>query len=86
LGGPRLGLGGLVGFLALVAGVHLAIGRRYPTSIFDFVMGMHRWAWRVTAYAVLMRDEYPPFRLDMGGDEPDAALSAPSSSPSSPSP
>ncbi|HEY8546960.1 MAG TPA: DUF4389 domain-containing protein, partial [Acidimicrobiales bacterium] len=47
LGGPRLGLGGLVGFLALVAGVHLAIGRRYPTSIFDFVMGMHRWAWRV---------------------------------------
>ena len=33
-------------------------------SIFSFVMGLHRWSWRVVAYAALMRDEYPPFRLD----------------------
>jgi hypothetical protein len=62
--------GGLTSVLALIAGVHLALKRPYPDSIFDFIMGMERWVWRVVAYAGLMRDEYPPFRLDTGPDEP----------------
>lgn len=70
-GGGASGGSGLIGVLCLVAGVMLAVGRRYPDSIFGFVMGMHRWSWRVVAYAGLMRDEYPPFRLDVGPDEPD---------------
>ena len=49
----------------------LAVTDRYPESIFSFVMGLHRWTWRVVANAALMRDEYPPFRLDTGPDEPD---------------
>jgi hypothetical protein len=65
--------GGLIAILALIAGVSLAVGRGYPRSIFDFVLGMHRWTWRVWAYAALLRDEYPPFRLDNGGDEPATA-------------
>jgi hypothetical protein len=68
-GGSRYG-GGLIALLSLIAGVTLAVTRTYPSSIFDFVMGMHRWSYRVIAYAALMRDEYPPFRIDNGPDEP----------------
>ncbi len=61
---------GLAGLLCVIAGVTLTVKGAYPPAIFSFVMGLHRWAWRVTAYAALMTDEYPPFRLDPGPDGP----------------
>src|SRR5256714_1555364 len=68
---------GLVGVLVLVAAVALLFTGNYPRSIFDLAMGLNRWCYRVVAYAGLMTDEYPPFRLDHGPEEPTTAAAAP---------
>ena len=60
---------GLIGILVLVAGIALVFIGAYPRGVFDLVLGLDRWVARVAAYVLLMRDEYPPFRLDQGGVE-----------------
>lgn len=44
----------------------LCTGSPHP-GMFDLLMGIVRWRYRVAAYVSLMRDEYPPYRLDLGG-------------------
>ena len=56
--------GGLTTVLAIFGAVGLLFNGRYPADIFKLVMGFNRWSIRVIAYASLMTDEYPPFRLE----------------------
>jgi hypothetical protein len=57
-------------FIAAVVSVIIAwfailFTGRYPRSLFDFVVGVIRWANRVDAYAfLLVTDRYPPFSLE----------------------
>ncbi|MGA4693075.1 DUF4389 domain-containing protein [Rhodococcus sp. AB351] len=62
--------GSLLGVLVLFAALAVLFTGTYPRGLFDFVMGINRWLYRVWAYAALMRDEYPPFHFDQGPHDP----------------
>ena len=48
----------------IVAWFAILISGRYPQPLFDYVVGVGRWALRVSAYAfLLVTDKYPPFSL-----------------------
>ena len=64
---------GQLNVLIVFAAVILLFRGRYPRPLFDLIVGFNRWIFRVIAYAALTTDEYPPFRLDQGGEEPFAA-------------
>jgi len=49
----------------IIAWFAILFTAKYPRGLFDFVVGVMRWAVRVSAYAfILVTDVYPPFSLD----------------------
>ena len=52
--------------LCVTNAVWLLVKGTIHQGMFDMLMGMVRYRYRVAVYVSLMRDEYPPFRLDLG--------------------
>ena len=52
-------------FAVIIAWFAILFTGRYPRGLFDYVVGVGRWALRVEAYAMLLvTDRYPPFSLN----------------------
>ena len=50
--------------VSIVTGVALLFTGRYIDGLFGVQMALNRWKWRVSGYAGLMYDDYPPFEFD----------------------
>ena len=59
-------IGGPVAVGVLIVALALLFTGRAPRGLYDLLVGIARWALRVTAYVALLIDVYRPFRLDQG--------------------
>lgn len=56
---------GIGAFFVIIAGFFATLFTgKWPEGMRRFVIGTYRWGIRVTAYAYLMTDRYPPFSLE----------------------
>jgi Domain of unknown function (DUF4389) len=54
-------LGIAVFFILLVSWVVIIITGRHPRGMWDFVLRVHRFSFKLSAYGMLMTDEYPRY-------------------------
>lgn len=56
-----LGIG--AAFVGLIAFFATLFTAKYPEGMWNYMVGVHRWALRVMSYHMLISDKYPPFTL-----------------------
>ena len=56
-----LGIGAM--FVAFIAFFATLFTAKYPEGMWNYMVGVHRWALRVMSYHLLITDQYPPFTL-----------------------
>jgi Domain of unknown function (DUF4389) len=61
----------IVAEVLLIAGwLSIVFTGQLPPGIGNFIAGVHRYQWRVSSYALFLREPYPAFALPSGYAEP----------------
>jgi hypothetical protein len=55
--------------LTLVTFFTVLFTKQIPRSIFDVIAMTYRYEWRVTSYALFLRESYPPFDFQPAADD-----------------
>jgi hypothetical protein len=55
--------------LTLVTFFTVLFTKQIPRSIFDVITMTYRYEWRVTSYALFLRENYPPFDFQPAADD-----------------
>jgi hypothetical protein len=69
-----IGLAIAASFVRLIAFWIVLITGQYPQGMFDFMVGVQRWGFRVNTFMSYLHDTYPPFSMapdpsdNIGGD------------------
>jgi hypothetical protein len=63
-----LGLG--LSILTFIAFWSILFTAKIPRGMFDFMVTIHRYQWRVTSYVLFMRAAYPPFDFTAASEDP----------------
>jgi hypothetical protein len=65
-------LGIAAGVVWIIAWFAILFTAKYPKGLFDFMLGVLRWSWRVGFYSYdsMGTDKYPPFSLQPDPDYP----------------
>jgi hypothetical protein len=58
------------GVLTFIAFFAILFTARIPEGIFNFIVAVHRYQWRVTTYLFFMREPYPPFSVAPSATDP----------------
>lgn len=69
-------LGLLSAVFWVIAIVTILVQESYPDSLYNYQAGVMRWLARLLGYHSSLTDVYPPFALDTGAREPEAAVTA----------
>jgi len=59
----------LRGVLTLIALFTVLFTRHIPRPLFDAISMTFRYEWRVTSYALFLREDYPPFDFQPASDD-----------------
>ena len=62
-------LGMLRNVLTLITFFAILFTKQIPRSIFDVIAMTYRYEWRVTSYALFLRENYPPFDFQPAADD-----------------